>query len=120
MRQAGLELFGYPILESEAVLIRRKDTSAPLGLDQLQRRLNGVLVARNYVMMDYDVSDSVVERACAITPGLESPTVSPLAREGWHAVRAMVRRSDAQHLMDYLWSLGARAILVTDIAACRI
>jgi ATP phosphoribosyltransferase len=118
--QAGLELFGDPILESEAVLIRRKDTSAPLGLDQLQRRLNGVLVARNYVMMDYDVSDSVVERACAITPGLESPTVSPLAREGWHAVRAMVRRSDAQQLMDDLWSLGARAILVTDIAACRI
>ena len=120
LRQAGLELFGDPILESEAVLIRRKDTSAPLGLDQLQRRLNGVLVARNYVMMDYDVSDSVVERACAITPGLESPTVSPLARQGWHAVRAMVRRSDAQQLMDDLWSLGARAILVTDIAACRI
>jgi ATP phosphoribosyltransferase len=120
LRQAGLELFGDPILESEAVLIRRKDTSAPLGLGQLQRRLNGVLVARNYVMMDYDVSDSVVERACAITPGLESPTVSPLAREGWHAVRAMVRRSDAQQLMDDLWSLGARAILVTDIAACRI
>jgi ATP phosphoribosyltransferase len=120
LRQAGLELFGDPILESEAVLIRRKDTSAPLGLAQLQRRLNGVLVARNYVMMDYDVSDSVVERACAITPGLESPTVSPLAREGWHAVRAMVRRSDAQQLMDDLWSLGARAILVTDIAACRI
>jgi ATP phosphoribosyltransferase len=120
LRQAGLELFGDPILESEAVLIRRKDSSAPMGLDQLQRRLNGVLVARNYVMMDYDVSDSVVERACAITPGLESPTVSPLAREGWHAVRAMVRRSDAQQLMDDLWSLGARAILVTDIAACRI
>ena len=120
LRHAGLELFGDPILESEAVLIRRKDSSAPMGLDQLQRRLNGVLVARNYVMMDYDVSDSVVERACAITPGLESPTVSPLAREGWHAVRAMVRRSDAQQLMDDLWSLGARAILVTDIAACRI
>jgi ATP phosphoribosyltransferase len=120
LRQAGLELFGDPILESEAVLIRRKDNSAPMGLDQLQRRLNGVLVARNYVMMDYDVSDSVVERACSITPGLESPTVSPLAREGWHAVRAMVRRSDAQQLVDDLWSLGARAILVTDIAACRI
>ena len=120
LRQAGLELFGDSILESEAVLIRRKGTPAPAGLDQLERRLNGVLVARNYVMMDYDVSDAVVDRACAITPGLESPTVSPLAREGWHAVRAMVPRSDAQQLMDDLWSLGARAILVTDIAACRI
>jgi ATP phosphoribosyltransferase len=120
LRQAGLELFGDPILESEAVLIRRKNAPSPAGLDQLERRLNGVLVARNYVMMDYDVSDAFVEQACAITPGLESPTVSPLARQGWYAVRAMVPRAEAQRVMDALWSLGARAILVTDIAACRI
>ena len=103
LRQAGLELFGEPILESEAILIRRDGRRAPAGLDQLERRLNGVLVARNYVMMDYDVSDAVVEEACAITPGLESPTVSPLAREGWHAVRAMVPREQAQQIMDDLW-----------------
>jgi ATP phosphoribosyltransferase len=120
LRQAGLELFGDPILESEAVLIRRKDMPMPAGLAQLERRLNGVLVARNYVMMDYDVSDAVVDKACAITPGLESPTVSPLAKQGWHAVRAMVPRAEAQQIMDDLWSIGARAILVTDIAACRI
>jgi ATP phosphoribosyltransferase len=120
LRQAGLELFGDPILESEAILIRRKDAPSPAGLGQLERRLNGVLVARNYVMMDYDVSDAVVDQACAITPGLESPTVSPLAKQGWPAVRAMVPRAEAQQLMDELWLLGARAILVTDIAACRI
>jgi ATP phosphoribosyltransferase len=120
LRQAGLELFGEPLLESEAILISRTGAEAPAGLEQLRRRLNGVLVARNYVMMDYDVSDAVVDRACAITPGLESPTVSPLARQGWHAVRAMVPRTDAQRLMDDLWALGARAILVTDIVACRI
>jgi ATP phosphoribosyltransferase len=120
LRQAGLELFGEPILQSEGILIRRTDAPEPEGLGQLERRLNGVLVARNYVMMDYDVSDAVVDRACAITPGLESPTVSPLARQGWHAVRAMVPRSEAQQIMDDLWELGARAILVTDIAACRI
>jgi ATP phosphoribosyltransferase len=120
LRQAGLELFGEPILESEAILIRRSRTEPPIGLDLLERRLNGVLVARNYVMMDYDVSDDAVEKACAITPGLESPTVSPLARQGWHAVRAMVPRTEAQQIMDDLWELGARAILVTDIAACRI
>jgi ATP phosphoribosyltransferase len=120
LRQAGLELFGQPILESEAIMIRRTGAPAPAGLDQLERRLNGVLVARNYVMMDYDVSDAVVDDACAITPGLESPTVAPLAREGWHAVRALVPRGDAQQIMDDLWNLGARAILVTDIAACRI
>ena len=71
-------------------------------------------------MMDYDVSDEVVDLACAITPGLESPTVSPLARPGWHAVRAMVPRAEAQQIMDDLWTIGARAILVTDIAACRL
>jgi ATP phosphoribosyltransferase len=120
LRQAGLELFGEPILQSEGILISRRGAAPPPGLDQLQRRLNGVLVARNYVMMDYDVSADGVEKACLVTPGLESPTVSPLAREGWHAVRAMVPRSEAQRIMDDLWDLGARAILVTDIAACRI
>jgi ATP phosphoribosyltransferase len=120
LRQAGLELFGDPILQSEGILIRRAGATEPEGLGQLERRLNGVLVARNYVMMDYDVSDAVVDRACAITPGLESPTVSPLAKQGWHAVRAMVPRTEAQQIMDDLWELGARAILVTDIAACRI
>ena len=120
LRQAGLELFGDPILTSEAILIARTAAVPPPGLDQLQRRLNGVLVARNYVMMDYDVSDEAVERACALTPGLESPTVAPLAKQGWHAVRAMVPRKEAQRIMDDLWDLGARAILVTDIAACRI
>ena len=120
LRQAGLELFGDPILQSEGILIRRTDAAEPEGLGPLVRRLNGVLVARNYVMMDYDVSDEVVEQACAITPGLESPTVSPLAKAGWHAVRAMVPRTGAQQIMDDLWALGARAILVTDIAACRI
>jgi len=120
LRQAGLELFGDPILQSEAVLIKRRDAGDPEGLGQLQRRLSGVLVARNYVMMDYDVSDEFIELACSITPGLESPTVAPLAKEGWLAVRAMVPRADAQQIMDDLWAVGARAILVTDIAACRI
>lgn len=120
LRQAGLELFGEPIVRSEAVLITSAERPAPLGLDQLQRRLNGVLVARNYVMMDYDVSGEGLEKACEITPGLESPTVSPLARENWYAVRSMVPRRDAQRVMDELWEVGARAILVTDIAACRL
>ena len=119
LRQAGLELFGEPLLQSEAVLVRRRDAAMPDGLDLLERRLNGVLIARNYVMMDYDVADTVIEDACAITPGFEGPTVSPLAREGWKAVRALVPRQEAQQVMDDLWGLGARAILVTDIAACR-
>ncbi|WP_425310889.1 ATP phosphoribosyltransferase [Ammonicoccus fulvus] len=120
LRQAGMDVFGEPILQSEAIMIKREDTPSENGLALLQRRLSGVLVARNYVMMDYDCPEELVDRASEVTPGLESPTVSPLAREGWVAVRAMVKRSVAQAVMDDLWELGARAILVTDIAACRL
>jgi ATP phosphoribosyltransferase len=79
-----------------------------------------VLVARQYVLMDYDVRVELVEKACAITPGLESPTVSPLHDQGWVAVRAMVRRDRTNQVMDDLYSMGARAILVTGIHACRL
>ncbi|WP_026877037.1 ATP phosphoribosyltransferase [Jiangella gansuensis] len=120
LRQAGLEIVGEPILKSEAVLVARSDGARPPAVDLLLRRLNGVLVARGYVMMDYDIRAERVEEANALTPGLESPTVSPLHREGWVAVRAMVPRADAQRVMDDLWAIGARAILVTDILACRI
>ncbi|MEU8136724.1 ATP phosphoribosyltransferase [Streptodolium elevatio] len=120
LRQAGLEIFGDPILESEAVLIRRTGAEASAAVDQLVRRLQGVLVARRYVMMDYDIRVERVEQAVALTPGLESPTVSPLHNEGWVAVRAMVPRRDAQRIMDDLWEIGARAILVTGIHACRL
>jgi ATP phosphoribosyltransferase len=120
LRQAGLEVVGDAILESEAVLVRRTGAERSAAVDLLVRRLQGVLVARRYVMMDYDIRAERVEEACAITPGIESPTVSPLHREGWVAVRAMVPRSEAQQIMDDLWDLGARGILVTDIHACRL
>lgn len=120
LRQAGLEVFGEPILESEAVLITRSGASLPTGFEVFQRRLEGVLVARSYVMMDYDIRVERVEEAVALTPGIESPTVSPLHREGWVAVRSMVRRDSAQRVMDELYDLGARGILSTDIHACRL
>jgi ATP phosphoribosyltransferase len=120
LRQAGLEVVLEPILDSEAVLITRAGAPVPDGFDVFQRRLQGVLVARAYVMMDYDIRVERVEDAVALTPGIESPTVSPLHREGWVAVRAMVPREGAQRLMDALWGIGARGILVTDIHACRL
>jgi ATP phosphoribosyltransferase len=79
-----------------------------------------VVTARHYVMLDYDVPVALVEDACAITPGLESPTVSALQNKDWKAVRAMVPRSVTNKVMDQLYEMGARAILVTDIAACRL
>lgn len=120
LRQAGLELFGEPLLRSEAVLVRRAQAEVPEGLDLMLRRLQGVLVARNYVLMDYDLPEEKVDAASAINPGLEGLTVSPLHRAGWVAVRVMVPRREAQRLMDELWEIGARAILVTDIHACRL
>ncbi|WP_329130057.1 ATP phosphoribosyltransferase [Streptomyces sp. NBC_01476] len=121
LRNAGLESFGEPIMESEAVVIRRvgADADDP-KVQQFLRRLQGVLVARRYVMMDYDIRVEQVERAVALTPGLESPTVSPLHHEGWVAVRAMVPTADAQRIMDELYDLGARAILTTGIHAARL
>lgn len=120
LRQAGLEVVGETILQSEAVLITRTGIEMPDGFEVFKRRVEGVLVARSYVMMDYDIRVELVEQAVALTPGIESPTVSPLHREGWVAVRAMVPRDGAQKLMDALWEIGARGILVTDIHACRL
>ncbi len=120
LKAAGLEIFGGVILESEAVLITRAGTPDPDGFEVFKRRLDGVLVARTYVMMDYDIPEVRVEKAVELTPGLEGPTMSPLHREGWVAVRAMVPRAGAQKLMDDLYEIGARAILLTDIHACRL
>ena len=120
LRRAGLELFGEAILESEAILIQRAGVPAPAGLDLLRRRLDGVIAARNYLMIDYNVAEANLAAACAITPGIDSPTVSPLAKAGWVAVRAMIPRDQAPRIMDELWTAGADGILVTSIHACRI
>jgi ATP phosphoribosyltransferase len=119
LKAAGLEIVGEVVLDSEAVLISRAGAEPP-GFDIFKRRLDGVLVARTYVMMDYDMPEDRLEEALALTPGLEGPTLSPLRRDGWVAVRAMVPRDGAQRLMDDLYGVGARAILLTDIHACRL
>jgi len=120
LRQAGLVTVGDPILRSSAILIGRGPAGETGPAAQLIRRLQGVLVARSFVMLAYDVRADLLENATALTPGIESPTVSPLHREGWVAVQAMVRRTDVHRIMDELYELGARAILVTDIANCRL
>lgn len=120
LRAAGLQIFGEPLFRSQAALIRRRGADSSHGVDQLVRRLQGVMIARQYVLMDYDIEDDKVEKAVAIAPGFESPTVSPLRTAGWSAVRVMVPRRNTNQLMDELWDIGARAILVTDIHACRL
>ena len=120
LKRAGLELFGEAIMTSEAILIQRADAPEPAGLGRLVRRLTGVLTARNYYMIEYNVPEQKLDAACAITPGLDAPTMSPLAKAGWLAVRAMIPRQDAPQIMDRLYDVGADAILVTNIVACRL
>ena len=120
LRQAGLKVFGAPLLESEAILIERTGVERSDAVETLIRRINGVVTARQYVLVDYDIQTENLESATAITPGIESPTISPLQKEGWSAVRAMVKSREVNRIMDELYKVGARGILVTDIHASRL
>lgn len=120
LRKAGLSLFGETILESEAVVIQRQGFTGGTIFEHFLQRIDGVQVAREYVMLDYDVPEGALDRVIELTPGLESPTISPLSRTGWYAVRAMVGRGLVQSLMDDLWDAGARAIISTELSACRL
>src|SRR5690606_1506281 len=118
LRQAGLEIFGPVIIESEAVLISRQaDADGP---ERLLRRLRGVIVARRFVLLDFDLPANLVDKAAAIAPGRESPTISPLQDPDWVAVRVMLPRKGINQVMDDLFSIGARALLVTAIHAARL
>ena len=118
LRQAGLEIFGPIILQSSAQLIVAPSRKADHM--QLLRRMQGVLVAREYVIFDYDCPAELVEKASAITPGIESPTISPMRDTDWVAVRSLVPANEINAKMDELYELGARAILVSAIHAARI
>ena len=118
LRQAGLEIFGPVIIESEAVLISRPGDAE--GTERLLRRLRGVIVARRYVLLDFDLPADLVDEAAAIAPGRESPTISPLQDPEWVAVRVMLPRRGINQVMDDLYAIGARALLVTAIHAARL
>jgi ATP phosphoribosyltransferase len=121
LEQAGLMITGDPVLVSEAIVIGcRTRLYNAVEAQRFIERLKGIIVAREYVMIEYDVEKTKVASACAITPGIESPTISPLADEHWVAVKAMTRRKDVNIIMDELASLGARGIIVTDIRTCRL
>jgi ATP phosphoribosyltransferase len=118
LRQAGLEIFGPVLLQSEAVFIAGPHDVE--GTDTLLRRLRGVMVARRYVLIDYDLPAHLVDEAVKLAPGIESPTISPLRDPAWVAVRVMSPRKGVNQVMDALYAIGARAILVTAIHAARL
>jgi ATP phosphoribosyltransferase len=120
LRQHNLVPFGEPICVSEAVLLQRKGSEDSSARDQLAARLQGVVFAQQYLMLDYDCPKSLLDEAITITPGIESPTVAPMADPEWIAVRALVPRADANLIMDKLSAIGAKAVLASDIRSCRI
>jgi ATP phosphoribosyltransferase len=121
MLEAGLKTVGEPMVKSEAILIARDRSAAENELvTQFIERLKGIVVARAYVMVEYDAPKEMLEKACRVTPGIEAPTVSPLSREGWLAIKAMAKKCDVNRIMDELADLGAKGIIVTPIRTCRI
>jgi ATP phosphoribosyltransferase len=120
-----LVAFGEPLCDSEAVLIERADqdsqgqSAASAARDQLVARVQGVVFGQQYLMLDYDCPRSVLDKATSITPGLESPTIAPLADPDWVAIRALVPRRGVNEIMDELAAVGAKAILASDIRFCR-
>jgi ATP phosphoribosyltransferase len=120
LQQAGLNPIGDAIMESEAILVGSGSVKAGDETDRFIRRVNSVIVARDFVLMDYDIPTELVASACLITPGFESPTVSKLRDDSWSAIRVMVPAKQLHSIMDELYSIGAKGILVTQIAACRL
>jgi len=119
--EAGLGVIGEPMLESEALLISRNGVSDNVReVAILIGRLRGILLARTYAMIEYNIRKQDLAAACAITPGIESPTVSPLNNTDWVAVKAMIRRNESNRIMDELYAIGARGIFVTELRSCRI
>jgi ATP phosphoribosyltransferase len=120
-----LVAFGDSLCDSEAVLIERAEPDSrrsgqtTAARDQLVARVQGVVFGQQYLMLDYDCPRSVLDKATSITPGLESPTIAPLADPDWVAVRALVPRRDVNAIMDKLAAIGAKAILASDIRFCR-
>jgi ATP phosphoribosyltransferase len=120
LRRAGLEVVGESILASEALLIGPTGRGIGDDAERFVHRLESVIHARSYVLVDYDCPLAILDDAVAITPGFESPTVSEMADPEWRAVRALVARRDVHAAMDDLYAIGARAILVTELHGCRL
>lgn len=119
--EAGLEITGDPILYSEALLIAgNADVANIPDVKKLIARLRGILVARSYAMIEYDIEKSKLKACCQITPGIESPTISPLDNPDWVAVKAMIGKKEINSVMDKLYAEGARGIIVTALSSCRL
>lgn len=120
LRNHGLAAFGDTLVVSEGVLITRPGVQLEGNNRRFFRRIQGVVFAQQFMMLDYDCPKALVESAIAITPGIEAPTLSPMSDQDWVAIRALVPRKHTNRIMDELSALGAKAILASDIRSCRM
>ncbi len=121
MKEAGLKITGSPVMESEAILISGNNNNLDdVASRTFMDRLRGIVVARNYVMLEYDIPEDRLEDACFISPGIEAPTISPLSKKGWHAVKSMTKKKHVNSIMDELYEIGAKGIIVTEIKNSRL
>ncbi|MEX2172986.1 MAG: ATP phosphoribosyltransferase [Pirellulaceae bacterium] len=104
----------------ESVLIQNKACREAELADRVVRRLEGVVIARSWSLLEYNLPRGKLAEAEKITPGFNSPTVNALEDPGWCAVRVMVRRGEVIEVMEKLETLGASAILETQINNCRL
>jgi ATP phosphoribosyltransferase len=110
----------YEIGQYETVLIQNKQQRHSEMAQRVIRRLEGVVIARGYSLLEYNIPQDNLEAALKITPGFKSPTITPLDDQQWSAVRVMVKSSDITSVMDQLEEIQASAILETPINNCRL
>lgn len=121
LKAAGLKIIGDPLVISEAILMSKDAKLAESQeVSTFIDRMKGIITARQYMMIEYDIPKALLDQACAITPGIEAPTISPLNKEGWYAIKAMVKTNAVNPIMDQLKHLGAKGIIVTKINSCRL
>lgn len=120
LKQAGLRVIGEPLFQSNAALYAHPGREQQEEVVTLKSRVEGKLVAYEYMMVEYDVPGTILARASEITPGIESPTIAPLQAEGWYSVKAMIKKREANKIMDELSRIGCKGILLTRIESARI
>ncbi len=120
LKQAGLKIIGEPLFRSSAALYAHPGREIQDEVVVLKNRLEGKQLAMDYMMVEYDVPEAALKDATAVTPGIESPTVTPLQKSGWFSVKSMVKRKGSQKIMDDLSRLGCKGILLTSIDSARI
>ena len=121
LREACLKTIGDPVMTSEAVVIARsEETARQPKVATFLKRLNGIVLAREYAMIEYDVERKLISEASKLTPGIEAPTISPLIDPAWVAIKAMTKKHGLNSIIDKLSDLGAKGIVVTEIRTCRL